>query len=159
MPIVLYSANSSLAYEIAEQFYGGRHFVWCAPNWKISHVGVRTVNPPSSHPLRIYRELADAAVNDDQHCAKLRQNRLGILRGAEEHLANGSITQDSFDIIVEMIEHAKAPEFNPLLYVIPFARVEDRVVPARPTERANVLSREFKIRDLASAEFDVLVFP
>jgi hypothetical protein len=30
-PLILYSVNSWLAYIINERYYGGEHFVWCAP--------------------------------------------------------------------------------------------------------------------------------
>ena len=159
MPILLYSTNSHIAYEIAERFYGGRHFVWCVPNCEASHAAVAAANPESSDPFRIYRQLAEAVRKNDQHCTKFDQNRIGMLRGAEEHLKRGSIGQEGFNTIVEMIEHAKIADFAPLLYIIPYGPVEDRVAPTPPGERANVLSREFKIPDLASAEFDAVSLP
>jgi hypothetical protein len=50
--LTLFSTVTSLAYWVAERFYGHCHHVWCAPAPAMDRFVPR--NPPSSDPIQIY---------------------------------------------------------------------------------------------------------
>ena len=159
MPIILYSANTLLAYSLSEQFYGGTHYVWCVPNRERMHERVRGPMPPTSDPFRIYASLMHALKENDRHCPQIRQNRAGLLRGAEQKFQEGLISKDIFHYIYSIIDEASLNDFSPILYVIPYHKVKDRIVLPKPSEKAGSLSVEYRIHDLKSDEFDAIMIP
>lgn len=159
-PLILYSANSWLAYVIGERFYGGEHYVWCTPDFDArSLASVDQVVPPSSSPSEIYRGLYEDVRRGDRHSAKVKENNAGILRGAAAKRAAGVISDAEQKDILSILEQASGMDFRPLLYVIPFDRVR-MIVEAAPVElRAHPLSREYIVARLPRADFDVLELP
>ena len=123
-PLLLYSTNTWLAYVIAERYYGGEHYVWCAPVFDPrKQSSVDMVLPPTSSPCEIYRGLYEETKRGDRHSGKITENRGGILRGAAIKKNCRTITADEEREITEIIESAEIYDFRPLLYVIPFHQV------------------------------------
>jgi len=148
----LYSVNTYLAHYINETFYGGKHYVWCAPNF------VAKNNPPSSNPKDIYITLKNDICRGDNHSAIILQNKLGLTRGAELMFANGKITESQRDEVLMIVNNAELEHFVPLLYVIEKNKTISRTMNINRTERANILSEETLIPDLQTDEFDVVTF-
>lgn len=156
-PILLYSANTWLAYAIAEQYYGGQHYVWCTPHFDPS--GVASINyavPPSSSPVEIYRGLRMDVTNGDRHSAKISANKAGILRGVEARRKDGDITDVAAQEIVAILDAADIRDFRPLFFVIPFSLVRDQVEPVPVSQRAHPFSAEFIIKRLSRSCFDAI---
>ena len=64
---------------------------------------------------------------------------------------------DAQDISYQL-DHAPITDWRPLLYVIHRASVETRLAVVAPDKRANPISVEWTVPDLAPDEFDVLGF-
>jgi len=149
----LYSVNSFLAHYISEQFYKGAHYVWCAPSFNSE-----ANNPPSSNPKDILFVLHNDVARNDKNSLKIKQNKLGLIRGVEAMLDVGVITQDERDDILLIIEESDIKCFYPLLYIIDKNLVGDKIEVVPRKDRANIISEEVLIRDLHTDEFDVLFF-
>jgi hypothetical protein len=78
-----------------------------------------------------------------------------IRRAAEQKLM---AEPDRLRECLEMIEAFQVTNLYPLLYVIEWERVRDRVVRPAWRTRGNLWSAEFIIGDLAPDEFEVLSF-
>lgn len=152
-PLVLYSTISRLAYHIAERYYGGLHFVWCAP---ASVDPFAAKNPPSSDPLKLYWRLMQDVAANDAHSAAMAQNKAGLKNGANIKAASGVVTADQRDLIVKTVDLATMTDFAPLFLVIPFAGVAAIATPAPIDQRANPTSEEYVIEELPRDRFDVL---
>jgi len=156
-PLVLYSANTWLAYTIAERFYGGKHYVWCAPFFDSeSSPNYQKTNPPSSSPSKICRELFEAASSGDRHSAKVEENRSGILKGVKEKKKAGIITNREAKDIEKIVKRAETADFRPLVYVIPYHLVARMVEEVPVEKRAHPLSAEYVIERLPRKYFDVI---
>jgi len=112
-PLVLYSANTLLAYKINETFYKGLHYVWCTPVFdgrKLTKLdgGV----PPSSSPLEIYETLRENVRRKDDHSLRIDANRTGIKRGAEKQRLQGAITLDQERSIHRIVDKAGHLDFS-----------------------------------------------
>ena len=54
-PLVLYSTNRSLAYQLNQHYYGGKHWVWCNPFFdERAAAAAGFAAPPSSTPADLY---------------------------------------------------------------------------------------------------------
>jgi hypothetical protein len=155
-PLILYSTNTLLAYSIAERFYRGVHYAWCSPMYDGARSAAHITIPPSSSPAEIYRTYAEDARRGDRHSEAFERNRRGIRRGAKINLARGVLTQAARDEIVKIAQNAGPNDFRPVLYIIPFDRVVDRVVEVPVSERAHPLSVEYRIEDLPRHCFDMI---
>lgn len=159
-PLILYSTNSWLAYAINERYYAGRHFVWCSPFRGPGTMPAHDVTtPPSSSPLEIYRALYRDVAAGDRHSSKIRDNKIGLLRGAEIRRSKGHIREDDERDIAAVIDGAETRDFRPLLYVIPCSRLSKKIISVPVEKRAHPLSDEFIIDDLRRKSFDVIEFP
>ncbi|HKV91674.1 MAG TPA: response regulator [Candidatus Angelobacter sp.] len=155
--LLLYSANTWLAYNIAQRFFGGRHYVWCTPDFDAeAKPGYTATVPPSSSPKEIYRTLREAVRFNDRHNDKIKANIAGILRGAELWRKAGDITIDQYEEIKATIDRAQIAEFRPLLYVIRRDLVEHMLVQVPVDQKAATLAPEFIIERLPSFLFEVL---
>lgn len=157
-PLVLYSTNTWLAYNVAELFYGGEHYVWCTPHFSPRSAPPYASVPPTSCPSAIYRSLAAEVRAGDRHSTKIRENRVGISRGAELRRKDGMIDERQEKEINEMIGNAGIQDFKPLLYVIPHELVAPMIEPVPVEHRAHPLSVEFVVPRLPRAKFDVIDF-
>ena len=155
-PLVLYSANTLLAYRINEEFYRQRHFVWCSPFFSASAASIDVQMPPSSTPCDICRTYLNDVTRRDWHSVKLGDNRAGLKQGMDSKLADGVITDEQYRELDEIVSRSSFDDFRPLLYIIPFAGVRKLVETVSPLKRAHPFSREYVIRHLPRSRFDVL---
>ena len=57
-PLILYSVNTVLAYEVNTTYYNDTHFVWCAPYFDCRKTPRNYKNnPPTSNPCEFYKLL------------------------------------------------------------------------------------------------------
>lgn len=155
-PLILYSANTLLAYRINQIYYHGRHFVWCNPYFSASAPSIDVQMPPSSTPSDICRGLFADVSQQDVHSLKIQSNRVGIRTGASSKRNAGQITEEQLLEIEQIVSAAKPADFRPLLYVIPFQLVAEQAKPVPPADRAHPFSQEYIIKDLPRLSFDVL---
>jgi hypothetical protein len=154
LPIVLYSTITTLAYLLGERYYRSVHYVWCAPS--AGQESFLNYNPPSSDPLAIYWELHEAIRRDDEHCARIRENRVGLVKGAAAQESQGIITEHDRLLIETIVARASLRSFLPLLVVIPTSGIDNLVHPADINALASALSEEYVIEALPRSRFDVL---
>ncbi len=153
---ILYSAMSTLAYNINKKYYGDKHYLWCTPYFGSDFQSPHFTVPPSSSPLEIYNTLKNEVEGADLHNTKIKLNRRGIRKGANTMLKLNKITQEAHDEIVTISKRAKDQQFMPLLCVIsrleavPFYRKVD------VKDRANPMSHEYIVSDLPQSAFDII---
>ena len=157
MGLILYSANTWLSYIIAEKYYGGLHFIWCTPNAQTNnqiHIDITT--PPTSTPIEIFKGLQEEVKRGDKHSAKIKENKVGLLRGALIKKNLGIITEDQETEIQTIVEKAEIRDFRPLLYVLPHDKVAYLLKNVPIVDRAHPLSVEYVIEELPRNLFDVI---
>ena len=136
--LILYSANTWLAFMIAQKYYQKEHYIWCTPVFdsrKAQYNGL--IVPPTSCPSEIYHNLHEEVSRGDRHSSKIKENRIGILRGAEIKLSQGLITEAQKEEIAAIVDQAELRDFRPLMYIIPFARVQSLVAEVAISDRAH----------------------
>lgn len=134
-PLILYSVNSWLAYTINERYYGGEHFVWCAPVFDAEAVPrLDQTLPPTSNPREVYRRYKDEVHRADRHGPTIEDNKTGILRGVDAKRNAGMINEGQQKEITEIVNTVECVEFRPLLYLIPYFMVAGLVTKV-PVER------------------------
>ena len=158
-PTLLYSTNTWLAYTISQTYYHAEHYVWCSqhPNSRWLPAGLAPL-PPSSSPGDLYLSFHADIRGGDLHSDKIEQNRRGVLKGAKVKRAAGIISEGQFDDIEEIVGTAGLRDFRPLLFVIPFAPVADRVEAVPVARRASLFHEEYTIERLSRSLFDVIEF-
>ena len=153
-PLTLFSTVTSLAYLIGERFYRQRHYVWCAPAPPTdAHV---SKNPPSSDPIGIYWTYHRDIAGGDRHSAAIEANRNGIIRGARNWCDRKVISEADCQLIEAIVRGAPLTEFRPLLLVIPWRSVQNKIAPVDPDRRARTTSEEYIIEFLPRRCFDIL---
>jgi len=154
--LVLYSTNTQLAYAINEIFYKGIHWVCCSPYFSTASVPEFIPKPaPSSCPCHIYQRFMEDIRGADRHSEKIKENKTGLMRGADAKLVEGVIDQAQYKTVSGMVDAATGRAFAPLLYVIPWSTVE-KVVRTRATDSwANPSVPEYEITHLRRDCFDV----
>jgi hypothetical protein len=155
-PLLLYSTNTLLGYAIAERFYGGVHYAWCSPVFDGRTAAMHINIPPTSSPSGIYRQLWEETSRGELHSSAIPRVQNGVRNGANAKLTAGVISAPQHREILELIEGAAVREYRPVLYVIPFDRVEALVEDVPVAERAHPLSVEFKVRELPRDHFDLI---
>jgi len=155
-PILLYSANSSLARLISDRYYGDRHYVWCSPYFGFDQTLGSLRQAASSTPIAIYKEFLKAVRTSDGHNAQIKQNRAGLLKGAYEKHRRGVISDEDRDEIAELVELANIGSFAPLIYVIPYHLVEKKAKKVGIRDLASPTSIEYRIEELDHDEFHIL---
>jgi hypothetical protein len=159
--LFLYSTNTYLAHKLCKMFYNDAHYVWCTPFFDPENLGRYDIGkdtPPSSSPLNIYKTIKEDIKRKDKHSDKIKQNIAGLKRGATINLRDNKITDEEYELINQTIEKAELEDFRPLLYVINYNMVKDRIQKVSPELKAHPLSEEYIIPDLHSGEFDILEF-
>lgn len=154
--LVLYSTVSRLAYVINERFYGGSHYVWCAP---ARTDAMLPPNAPTSDPWQIYERYLAAADGDDRHEPIIDANRAGIIRGATAREAQKQISADDRETIEQIVKLARPADFRPLFMVIPYEGVRPIARPVPIDARASPTSEEFIIESLPRTRFDIWEWP
>lgn len=153
----MYSANTWLAYKVAKRFYNDEHYVWCAPYFDVRALPMYDAAlPPTSSPSEIYHNLAAEVLAGDQHSTKIKENKVGILKGATFKRKAGVINEQEEKDIAAIVEKAETRDFKPLMYVIPFKIVAKLVREVPVDERAHPLSVEYVIERLPRSKFDII---
>jgi hypothetical protein len=148
-----------LAHLIAERYYDQEHYVWCTPYFDgRQRSDIEPSVPPTSSPYELYRSYGEASSRADRHSPEIAANRAGILRGASAKRREGAITHDQEREIAQVVGRAEFMLFSPLMYVIPFTAVADRVCDVPLEDKAHPLSAEYLIHRLPRASFDVIRF-
>jgi hypothetical protein len=155
-PLLLYSTNTWLAYAIAERYYDGVHFAWCSPVYDGTRAAPHITIPPTSSPAELYRTLMEEVRRGERHSEFIKRNRAGIVRGAAEKLQTSEITAARKTEIEEIVEDSHASEFRPVLFVMPFELVKDRIAEVPVRQRAHPMSVEYRVERLPRACFDML---
>jgi hypothetical protein len=82
MGLILYSTNTWLSYIICEKYYGGLHYIWCTPSAQTNNQNhIDRTTPPTSTPIEIFKNLLEEVNRGDRHSAKIKENKVGLLRG------------------------------------------------------------------------------
>ena len=159
VPIVLYSVNTWLSYQVSQNYYADEHFVWCSPNFSMRSLApdYQTLNySPSTHPLEIYRSLNESVQRRDRHSVKIEESKSGILKRAHQKHASGGIDEQQLKEIAAIVRRADVKDFRPLLYVIPYSTVAGLLKPVPIHLRASPLSIEYVIEALPRQHFDII---
>ncbi|GAA4434794.1 hypothetical protein GCM10023188_26170 [Pontibacter saemangeumensis] len=157
--ILYYSTNTKIAFRINQDYYHGKHFVWCCPvfNPSAEHRHSKFADiPPSSNPHNIYCRLKEDIKGRDRDSSKIKANKRGLKAGAAFKLKEGVITESQYGEIVHMINKASFEEFTPYIYVIREDMVNARVNRVSVKKTANPLGVEYQIADLDKSEFEIL---
>jgi hypothetical protein len=158
-PLILFSTNTWLAYIISERFYNGIHYVWCSPYFNSKVLpDYDCTNPPTSNPIEIYKILQEESLRGDRHSPKIKENKVGIIKGAIYNQKMGVITEEQKKDIIAIVEIAETKDFRPLLYLIPFSIVSSIVKAVPVKDRAHPLSMEFVIESLPRNLFEIIEF-
>jgi hypothetical protein len=155
--LILYSTNTWLAYNVAERYFGQRHYVWCTPFFdSIGYSNMDYTIAPTSCPKEIYLGLHKEVSGGDRHSTKIEENKLGIMKGAALKKDAGIISEEQEAEIASIIATAERRDFRPLLYIIPYQKVSriKRDVPVN--DKAHPLSVEYVIESLPRNHFDVI---
>jgi hypothetical protein len=158
-PLLLWSASCRLKYEIADRYYGA-HFCWCSPVFEADAVGryeIGARQPRSSNPASIYRDLAEYCRRPDRQDAKVASFMKTILQVAVDKQASGAISAMDCGKIAARLEYTNVVDWNPLMFVIPYASVASRVRQV-PVEDAASGDPEYQIPDLQKSEFQIVEF-
>jgi hypothetical protein len=157
-PLVLYSTQTYLKFRIQQDFIG-KHRVWCSQVFdaeKQNPYELGSGQAPTSDPKAIFKDLWAAAVTKpDDHNAKITGQRTVLLGLAVSWCVDGLIAEDDRDEIVAIVQAARITEWRPLLFVIPFALVEKRVINVPRKDRASS-EPEYIVPDLVTNEFDII---
>ncbi len=157
--MLYYSTNTYLSHLITKRFYSSKYFVWCSPVFdptKLDEYSPYKKIPPSSSPCKIYNVFFEDVQGGDLHSSKIEGNKIGLKKGAGIHFAKGTISENEYASIIKMIDSADINDFRPLLYLIPKATVEHKVIQVSVEECANPLSVEYQIENLSSDEFELI---
>jgi hypothetical protein len=159
MPLILFSTNCWLAYKISEKYYSDIHYVWCTPDFAEENSPKLTAaTPPTSTPKTIYENLGKEVEANDKHSGKIKELKLGLLKGAQINRTNGLISAEQEADIIYIVGNAEISDFRPLLYIIPYEMVKDLLEEVPVGERAHPLSVEYRIEKLPGNLFNVIEF-
>lgn len=157
-PVIIYSVNTKLAFFINTNYYNHTHYVWCSPFFNPKTDNNIFPPPRSSTPCEIYSELVKDVKSNDEHSAKIKSNRLGLLEGVVANFEKGIIDEDTKEELKLLISEAPISAFEPLIYVIPFSDVKSLVEKIPLSARASKYSSEIKIPVLSRSKFDIIYF-
>jgi hypothetical protein len=153
---ILYSTMTLVAYNINAKFYKGLHYLWCTPYFGSDYKSPHFTVPPSSSPLEIYNTFRNEIDGADLHGSKIKLNRMGIRKGAEQMEKRGRITIDEMKEIHAISKIAPVHQFKPLLCVISRLEAVPYYQRVDVKDRANPLSHEYILADLPQSAFDVI---
>ena len=157
-PLLLYSATTWLAYQIARRYYNDQHHVWCTPYFDRSgqKIGVDSALLPSLSLLDQCRSLADAVDRGDRQSRIIEENRVGLLHGANAKRTEGSIGHREEREIVSVVAIAAVADFRPLLFVMPYCKVSHLLKDVAREDKIDPRSAEYVIEELPRACFDII---
>lgn len=159
--VVLFSTQTLLAYSIAQRYYHGYHYVWCAPYFdQGSKPPTEYFNPPSSSPVEIYKSLLEVTTRGDRHSTLIENNKSSIIYGATKKREAGVIDDRQLQEINCIVDATQPSDFSPLLYVIPYTEAVARIThEVHPRDKAHPLSEEYLIEALPRHLFQYIKFP
>ena len=108
---------------------------------------------PRSDPASIYQNLCRAVAKTDEHDSKINSQKAILSALAVNWFAAGEINEAQRDEIVAVVNKARFPEWRPLIFVVPYAKVEGRVI-AVPRDERPTSEPEYIIPDLRTQEFE-----
>lgn len=147
---LLFSTGTALAYNIAKDYYGNVHYVWCTEAFDA------TLQPGTSNPRTLCARYLDQILKKDRHATEINNNKVGILKGAHCKLEDGIITQEQFDEISARVAYSQDEEFYPVIYLIDKRAVKNRLREVLPEDKASIHSIEYIIPDLKRNEFEII---
>lgn len=147
---LLYSTGTSLAYWVAREYYKNEHYVWCTEAFDSA------LQPGTSNPRTLCTRYLEQIIKNDNHAVEIENNKKGILRGAEEKLKQGIITEEQRQEIATRVAYARMEEFYPVIYIINKRAVKKRLFKVNPSDAASEYSVEYIIKDLKSNEFEII---
>lgn len=162
-PIILYSVQTYLAYYINEEFYSNLHYVWCASCFDSRALAQFEPRLPiTSNPRDLYNEMIrDISTRDNHLCRQaIERNVIGLTTGANARYKESMITKGQKDEILSLIkliiENRNFEYFRPVIYVIPYLPIREKVFIVDYQHRALPLSPEYKIEKLHTKDFDLI---
>jgi hypothetical protein len=132
--------------------------VWCSPVFEadaVSRYAPGAGQPPSCDPATIYRSLLAAVTRPDPNNSDIQRQKTKLSAVALDLANRGTILMDAAQEAVAYLEATHVTDWKPLIYAIPYAGVEDRVLAVPRAERVSA-EMEYVITDLRPAEFDVI---
>jgi hypothetical protein len=99
--------------------------------------------------------MKEAADSEDEGDPKIIQQKTALKSLAVDWEKTGQITTPEMNEIFYTIENGHFKQWRPLLYVIPRAPVDSRLIDVPRKSRAS-LGMEFQIHDLKGSEFDII---
>ncbi|MCG3177196.1 MAG: hypothetical protein MOGMAGMI_02164 [Candidatus Omnitrophica bacterium] len=138
----LYSAQSKLALDIGDQFYGGKNYLYAA-----EHINPTMTNPLTSNPTAIFNEYVEALNSGNMNAARIIQTKIGIMGGARKSFENGLITQSQLNSIEEMVAHATIQDFAPRMLKIEGVSLDATKVTGKLVDGHGSRSIEYVLRD------------
>lgn len=156
-PLLLYSTNSWLAYEISQKYYNELHYVWCNqyPNSRWLPRGIDPILP-SSDPGQIYLDMHADIRAHDRHSAKIEQNKTGLQKGVQSKRAANVVTDAEAADINAIIAASELRDFRPLLYIMSYDAVASILKPVAVADRASLYHEEYLIEQLPRSFFEIV---
>ena len=105
----LYSVSTWVNHVITVKYFGGLHYVWCTTDFSSSG---SQATPPTSCPREIYQALKEEVRKGDRHSSKIRENRDGIVRGAEIRRDLGEITNRVVNEVKKVVQLTEIHDFQ-----------------------------------------------
>ncbi len=149
---VIYSVATLISYEISSRYYHNVHYVWCTTSLN------DLKQPPTSRPNTISKRLLEIVTTGDRHATEIKNNKLGILKGANIKLLSNVIDNAIFDEISSYVAHSRYEAFFPVLYIIYTDKIKHKCVEVDKEERASDESIEYIIESLEEGDFDILSY-
>ena len=152
-PLVLYSANTLLACEFNDDYYGGNHFVFCSPSF--NPWAEKVDNAQSSNPCELYHNFRAVAKSNDVNSPYIDRNKLGLRHGIDAKYKTGVISDAERTALIRRVRDAQPRDFAPRLFVIPFSPVA-KLVKELPLGGRGVRSKEYLVEALPRRLFDMV---
>jgi len=149
----LFSTTTRLAYNIDNDYYDGKHYVWVA--LRFDDLDNQAA---SSNPLSIAADYVKGVMTMDRHSFSILANIAGVTNGAKQMKTLKRINNKKMKEIIAEINRAKFEDFMPMVYVIDSRKVATRIIEVPPAETARSLSPEYKITDLQEDEYELIDF-
>jgi hypothetical protein len=149
-----------LKVHLNEKFYKDIHYIWCSEVFDSRHehkLSSWSHLPPSSNPLDIYNDLKDAVQRGDLHSPKIGQLKLSMSGVATTKYNIHEISGDQKDEILFSVEKCDPSYWSPVLYIIPYDKVQTRLKLV-PVEKRASLTTEYIVEDLRKGEFEIIQF-
>ena len=150
-PQILFSTKFRLAHQLECDYYG-KHFVYCTT--KIHSAK----QPPTSDPLDIAYMYYRIARTGEKHYAQMEDKKATLIAVARDMVNKKVISSTEERIIVQRIQAMDYSDFYPLLYIISYNAVKNKITIVSDEEKASKHSVEYKVENMTQADFQVFYF-